>query len=393
MKLVIGFDTLVSKLDYVSTVVEDRMLDESMRNIIFRVTENSLTLIGYNSISICKTKLGEGDYRLECEDSEYKVNAVGEKEAFIQLKARDLNNLLGTFKSMSRTKATDVTLSTDGARIKVKVHEESDDIEQLNQDSVWVFGNIPVKQNVLKEIAVEVEEGTGESVASVDVLMYLQSFLPILINDGSQGIQTKLHFSDDWIYAIPRSFSAMYKNMLPDCFKGIVLGYSALEFLSKVLSGSEFVTVGRTPEYVTIESGSSVAFLKYMNKFQDYTLYLKAFTKEHVIGLDRAYLKDVLKRLSISDDHITFEIEGGEDSFIVRNSKFSQRVPITQQRGMEELGKVTFKVAVNTFSKAILGDDSVYSNNLGLYISKKASGYALSLADEYQNWFSLIQVR
>ena len=369
------------------------MLDESMRNIIFRVTENRLTLIGYTSISICKTKLGEGDYRLECEDSEYKVNAVGEKEAFIQLKARDLNNLLGTFKSMSRTKATDVTISTDGARIKVKVHEESDDIEQLNQDSVWVFGNIPVKQNVLKEIAVEVEEGTGESVASVDVLMYLQSFLPILINDGSQGIQTKLHFSDDWIYAIPRSFSAMYKNMLPDCFKGIVLGYSALEFLSKVLSGSEFVTVGRTPEYVTIESGSSVAFLKYMNKFQDYTLYLKAFTKEHVIGLDRAYLKDVLKRLSISDDHITFEIEGGEDSFIVRNSKFSQRIPITQQRGMEELGKVTFKVAVNTFSKAILGDDSVYSNNLGLYISKKASGYALSLADEYQNWFSLIQVR
>ena len=53
MKLQISYDDLVPSLDYVSSVVEDKFLEDNMRNIIFLFRKDaqgtvSLMLAGYN---------------------------------------------------------------------------------------------------------------------------------------------------------------------------------------------------------------------------------------------------------------------------------------------------------------------------------------------------------
>ena len=110
--------------------------------------------------------------------------------------------------------------------------------------------------------------------------------------------------------------------------------------------------------------------------------------------LDRQYFRDVLKRLSLASDAVEVKIEANADSIVVQNSKFSQSVPITNSKGLDALGSVSFKVLPDVMNKAIIGDDSQFSNSVFMYFAPTQNGgYSLVFSDDSGFWFSVASIR
>ena len=83
-----------------------------------------------------------------------------------------------------------------------------------------------------------------ESIASTDVLFYLNTLFPLVSDEGGSSLPSKMHFSEEYIFCVP-NFATLMVNQLPNAFKGIVLAYSALNFLKKVAEHTEYMTVNK----------------------------------------------------------------------------------------------------------------------------------------------------
>ena len=153
MKITCSYKDLSGVLSSMASVVEDAMSSEDLKNVIFRVYKdgNVVELIGINNIITYKVQLEEGSYTTEIDESEYKDTGYAE----IQVKSKELNSFLDTFKSVRRTRVTDVEFETVKNKVKVTV-KESDVDTGHEYCSNWVLDNIPIKPNMLSSINLEV---------------------------------------------------------------------------------------------------------------------------------------------------------------------------------------------------------------------------------------------
>lgn len=403
MKLRISYNDLVPSLDYVSSVVEDKFLEDNMRNIIFLFRRSaqgvSLMLAGYNKIATCRTVLTDVDYEFTGdEEDKWMQLDDGTAITYMQIKSKELNNFLGSFRSLKKTKPTDCEFATVRNKVRLIVQEEPKDesderAEQLRNTSLWMFDNAILKPAVLHDILMELPTEGEESIASTDVLFYLNTLFPLVSDEGGSSLPSKMHFSDEYIFCVP-NFATLMVNQLPSAFKGIVLAYSALNFLKKVSEHTEYMAVNKTGTHITIKTDNSEAFLRYMTKMPDHTIYTRECKKDHMVAIDRVYLREVLKRLALTNDNVTVTVKPEENVITFSNTKYSSDIPIYTQRGLEELGTdITFKMVQNHLNKAIIGDDSVFPDVLGIYLNRKGSGFTLVFSDTTGQWFSTMQVR
>lgn len=404
MKLQISYDDLVPSLDYVSSVVEDKFLEDNMRNIIFLFRKDvqgtvSLMLAGYNKIATCRTALTDVDFQFTEEaDDKWMQLEDGTFIAYMQIKSKELNNFLGSFRSLKKTKPTQCEFATVRNKVRLIVQEEPKDEEderaaQLRNTSIWVFDNAILKPAVLHDILMQLPTEGEESIASTDVLFYLNTLFPLVSDEGGSSLPSKMHFSEEYIFCVP-NFATLMVNQLPNAFKGIVLAYSALNFLKKVAEHTEYMTVNKTGTHITIKTDNSEAFLRYMTKMPDHTIYTREYKKDHMVAIDRVYLREVLKRLALTNDNVTIAIKPNVNVITVSNTKYSTDIPIYSQRGLEELGEeITFKMVQSHLNKAIIGDDTLFPDVLGIYLNRKGSGYTLVFSDTTGQWFSTMQVR
>lgn len=391
MKLRLHFDRLVEKLEDVSTVVDDAMLDESVKNIIFKLGNKSLMLAGYNPRAICRTMLDPVDIETEFTEGELPESGV----VYFQIKAKELNTFLNTFKGLKQTEAETCEFETFNNRIRLNVTEVPKDAEKeyLRQTSRWIFDTLPVKDYIIDEINTEIDSSKLENVASDDVLLYLSSLTPLLQSNGGDNLPSKMHFSEDYVFTIS-TFATLFENVLPEAFKNIVLTYSSISFLKKVVEKNDVIFVSKTDTHLIIRVDESEAFLRFQVKMPDCSLYVNSFKKDHAVVIDRQYFKDVLKRFTLVNEAITFEVKPSSNTITLSNTKSTQDIPLLQIKNMEQLEGIKFKLAWQILSKAIIGDDSVFSEQLFVYIvPNQKSGYTLIFSDNSGKWFSMIQVR
>lgn len=391
MKLRLHFNKLVEKLEDVSTVVEDTMLDESVKNIIFKLGNKSLTLAGYNPRAICRTILDPVDVETEFSENELPESGV----IYFQIKAKELNTFLNTFKGLKQTEAEMCEFETFNNRIRLNITEVPKDAEKeyLRQTSRWIFDTLPVKDYIIEEINTVIDGSKLVNVASDDVLLYLSSLMPLLQNNGGDNLPSKIHFSNEYVFTVS-NFATLFENILPEAFHDIVLTYSSVSFLKKVVEKNEVIFVGKTDTHLIIRVDDSEAFLRFQTKMPDHTLYVNSFKKDHAVVIDRQYFKDVLRRFTLVNEAITFEVKPNENVITLNNTKSTQDIPLLQTKNMESLEGAKFKLAWQILSKAIIGDDAVFSEQLFLYIlPNPKSGYTLVFSDNSGKWFSLVQVR
>ena len=379
MKITVNFDELSKVLSYIYTILADKSVEDKVKNVIFLVKDDIVTLVGYNQVTFSRTILE----KTECE-------GIPENGWEFQIKANELNKIMSAYTNLFKTKVEQIDIEDNNVRTKITIHEVPLDEEKdakLAQDSVFEVENAPILSKILTDIKSDFPE-ENNSVASADLLLYLGSLLPLMSNDSANSVASKLNFGEDYVFTLSSSTSAFFVNQLPEEFQGITLGYSSVGFLKKLCEGTDFISVARNKAYLCIESGNTQAFMRYKPIKINYKTYIQRRSKEKGIVVDRLYMKDVLKRLgSISvDGKMVVE---DEKILKVMNDFFEQFVPLENcKQGTEG---ISFKISIPILSSLILGNDDVFSSNLFIYFVETTRSYILYIQDKSGTWFSSTQ--
>ena len=375
MRIKLSYVELSGILGYVNTILADKTVDEKKKNVIFLVNGEDVTVVGYSPLTFSRAKLNN------CE-----VFDVEDTWDF-QVKANDLNKIMGSYASLYKTKVENVEFEKAGNKVKLIIHEEAINEEdaRLSQTGRFLLDDIPIMESIKKEIHISFPE-ESDTIMSEELLLYIDSLFPLMNNDSASSLASKLQFSKDYVYVLASYINSFFINKLPDAFKGLTLGYSSVSFLKKLCEGVEDISVQRIDRYLCIQSGLIEAFLKYQNVKVKEDKFVREMSNDTGIVLDRLYLKDVLKRMLVASQDGVAQIT--EDGLEVSNSGFNQVIPINNRKG--EVDNLKFKLSVTLMMKTIIGDDSVFKDELFLYFVKAGvNGYK----DATGAWFSSIQVR
>lgn len=381
MKAKVSYSELSSVLGSVNTILSDKTVDEKMKNVIFLVEKDEVTVVGYSALTFARTKMND----VETEGVEGNWD--------FQVKSSELNKIIASYNSLYKTKVNYIEFEKNPSnnKIRVVVHEEAINEEdaRLAQTGRFNLDNIPILDSVNKEIHMEFPS-EPDSILSGDLLLYIDSLFPLMSNDSSSSLVSKLNFSADYIFVTASYISSFFVNKLPDSFKGLTLGYSSVNFLKRLCEGVESIDVQRIDRYLCIQSGMTEAFLKYQNVRVRHEPYVKRMSTENGIVLDRLYLKDVLKRMMVSSQDGIAQMK--DLGLEVSNDGFMQVIPVNNKKG--DVDNLKFKISVPVLAKTIVGDDSVFPDQLYLYFVKTGpTGYMLYVKDATGGWFSTIQVR
>lgn len=375
MKISLKYDELVETLGFATTVLNDKSVEDKMKNVIFLVDSNNVKVVGYNAFTFSRTEI-----------ENVSVEDIPGNGWQFQVRSANLLKILSSFSSLSKTRVDDVDFEEDGVKIKISIHENAikEEDSRLSQTCVFHMENIPIMNNVMKDINMEFPEDV-ELVDGADLSLYLESLLPLMSNDSASKNESKLNFASDYVFVMSAQMSAYFKNKLPEAFKGLTLSYSSVNFLKKLTEGSNDINICRIEKYLCIQSNNTEAFMRYQNIKIKYQAYLQRLNKNKGIVVDRLYLKDVLRRMSnISPDGKMTITDTG--ILEVSNSNFYQEIPLIKVK--EGTAGISFNVSVSFLERAIVGKDEVLSEELFMYFVPTARGYSIFLLDKTGAWLS-----
>lgn len=375
MKVILNYEELVNTLGFATTVLNDKSVDDKMKNVIFLVDGETVRVVGYNVFTFSRTEL-----------ENVEVDDIPGNGWQFQVKAANLLKILSSFSNLSKTKVEKVELEDDGVKIKITIFEDAikEEDSRLSQKCVFHLENIPILGNVTKEINMKYPE-ESELLDSGELYLYIESLLPLMSNDSASKNESKLNFAEDYVFVMSAQMSAYFKNKLPDAFKGLSLSYSSVNFLKKITEGTTDIEICRIDKYLCIRSGNTEAFMKYQNIKIKYQIYLQRLNKDLGILVDRLYLKDVLRRMSnIAPDGKMTITESGELEVV--NSNFHQVIPLIKVK--DGTTGISFNVTVGFIEKALIGRDDVVSDEVFMYFVPNARGYSIFLMDKTGAWLS-----
>lgn len=407
MRFSCNYNKLLGHLQNVANVVEDSLSSEDDKNIIFQFKQTEegqvVKLVGISLQVIFREELPTEDYDLTLGADEVDQNGF----AYMQLKSKDLLAFLNSYKSVRRTKVNDVILEPANGKIKCTVTESpivSD--EELSLDplagdrtmfSQWMFSNIPIKPNKLPFINIAAPTEGLADFSTAAFRLYASCLLPIMEN--IQGLYGYMMFDANNVVAFNKAYISVMKNALASTgvFTDIRLGYRSIDFINKAICIADYVQVAKLEKHIFFKTAMSETFVTFDSKLAHYQNQLDLYGKDSCVKVDRMYLKDVLKRLSLNNDAIVVQIKPADGIINLSNSHFSQDIEIKGQFGMEGLDHIKFKIMPDVLSKAIIGDDDTFyregdEETANTYLYYKAisdSKFSITFADSTDTWFSV----
>lgn len=383
MKVIVKYEELSSSMSFVNTILGDKTIKEDFKNAMFLVRGGKVELVGYSALAFTRVKL---------ESSEVIRNDGEGSDWFFQVKAGELNKIIGSYTSLFKTHVDKVEFSKDGSRVKLSVYEEPNSEEEsdkrLAQVSSFRMNSPVIIESIKKEVLMDFPS-ESETLLTGDISLYVSSLFPLVTNESASSPSSTMYFDDEYVFVISSSASSFFKNKLPDAFKGYALGYSAVNFLKKVVESCESISVCKEDRYICLETENVQAFLRHKKMGFNYKGFVQRFSKDNGIVIDRLYFKDVLKRMSIRGGNGSISVKG--ENLELSNEEFFQVIPIEKSKG--DVEGVSFKVPTSLLSKAIIGVDEVFPGSLRMYFVKGSPGYSLFISDGMGAWFSTLQVR
>lgn len=387
MKLFFDFDDITKNLTDLSEVVEDNLLSEDLKNVIFRIKGESVDLVGVNQLITFVR-------HLEPDKVSVIDNDKSDEVQYMQLKSKELLGFLNSYKGLRQTTVEDLSLEIKDDNVNRVICK----VVEMNEEtgakfiSSWSFNNVMVKPNMLQTINKEEPEGDLETVDTTNIMFYTRNLFPLL--QSGTNLYSKLTFGDDYVVAFNTAHMTFMKNYLSEAFQGVQLSYRAVAFMDKVLCNESTVQVTRTATDLFFKTDTSSAFIKYDNRLPEYKMYIEMFKRDSAISLDRIYLRDILRRINLIKDSVEFTIDDENQKIYLKNSKFEQELSIMKIKGMENIDRKRFKIMPEVLSKAIIGDDNEFSGELFIYYSPLPNKSAvLQFTDNSGSWFSSIQIK
>lgn len=364
----LDYDNLVYLLDNATSVTSDSALKDADKTIFFLIKD------GGESIAVAKNS----DLFIRVKFTPELVKEAGN----VQVNSSELSKILGTFSNLSRTRVESIEFKVHKSKVQVIVHESAldEDYQDFAGDTSYSLDSINIKEKTLQDISVEFDDENAVDVDSMELDIVLSTLLPIM--DSKKGLNNnQIHFASDQIFVMDNRSQIFYKNILPEVFSNSSFRYTSVAYMRKLIQTSNHlrVVISGNKFAIRSESGEVEAYINQLGVRFNYKPTLEKITKENGIILDRAFLKDIIRRLSImgSDPKVSIQ----EDGVHITTESFSRVIPISNSKGNVE--GMEFKVNSSLLASMIIGDDSVMSNNLFLYLEPvKPRGIQLTISDD-----------
>lgn len=364
----LDYDNLVYLLDNATSVTSDSALKDADKTIFFLIKDEG------ESIAVSKNS----DLFIRVKFTPELVKEAGN----VQVNSSELSKILGTFSNLSRTRVESIEFKVHKSKVQVIVHESAldEDYQDFAGDTSYSLDSINIKEKTLQDISVEFDDENAVDVDSMELDIVLSTLLPIM--DSKKGLNNnQIHFASDQIFVMDNRSQIFYKNILPEVFSNSSFRYTSVAYMRKLIQTSNHlrVVISGNKFAIRSESGEVEAYINQLGVRFNYKPTLEKITKENGIILDRAFLKDIIRRLSImgSDPKVSIQ----EDGVHITTESFSRVIPISNSKGNVE--GVEFKVNSSLLASMIIGDDSVMSNNLFLYLEPvKPRGIQLTISDD-----------
>ena len=364
----LDYDNLVYLLDNATSVTSDSALKDADKTIFFLIKEEG------ESIAVAKNS----DLFIRVKFTPELVKEAGN----VQVNSSELSKILGTFSNLSRTRVESIEFKVHKSKVQVIVHESAldEDYQDFAGDTSYSLDSINIKEKTLQDMSVEFDDENAVDVDSMELDIVLSTLLPIM--DSKKGLNNnQIHFASDQIFVMDNRSQIFYKNILPEVFSNSSFRYTSVAYMRKLIQTSNHlrVVISGNKFAIRSESGEVEAYINQLGVRFNYKPTLEKITKENGIILDRAFLKDIIRRLSImgSDPKVSIQ----EDGVHITTESFSRVIPISNSKGNVE--GMEFKVNSSLLASMIIGDDSVMSINLFLYLEPvKPRGIQLTISDD-----------
>lgn len=363
----LDYNTLTYLLDNATSVTSDSALKDADKTIFFLVNNDG------ESIAVAKNS----DLFIRVKFTPELVKEAGN----VQLNSSELSKILGTFSSLSRTRVESVEFKVNNSKVQVIVHEVALDegYEEFAGDTSYSLDSIKIKEKTLQDISIEFDDENAVDVDSMELDIVLSTLMPIM--DSKKGLNNnQIHFASDQIFVMDNRSQVFYKNILPEVFGNSAFRYTSVSYMRKMIQTSNHlrVVISGNKFAIRSENGEIEAYINQLGVRFNYKPTLEGITKENGIVLDRAFLKDIIRRLSImgSDPKVSIQ----EDGVHITTESFSRVIPIMNSKGNVE--GIEFKVNSSLLASMIIGDDSVMSNDLFLYFERATRGIQLTISDD-----------
>ena len=359
----LDYDNLVYLLDNATSVTSDSALKDADKTIFFLIKDEG------ESIAVAKNS----DLFIRVKFTPELVKESGN----VQVNSSELSKILGTFSNLSRTRVESIEFKVHKSKVQVIVHESAlgEDYQDFAGDTSYSLDSINIKEKTLQDISVEFDDENAVDVDSMELDIVLSTLLPIM--DSKKGLNNnQIHFASDQIFVMDNR-----SQIFSEVFSNSSFRYTSVAYMRKLIQTSNHlrVVISGNKFAIRSESGEVEAYINQLGVRFNYKPTLEKITKENGIILDRAFLKDIIRRLSImgSDPKVSIQ----EDGVHITTESFSRVIPISNSKGNVE--GMEFKVNSSLLASMIIGDDSVMSNNLFLYLEPvKPRGIQLTISDD-----------
>jgi hypothetical protein len=372
----------MNALTYVSSASNSPLSLESNRMIVFVVSQENLSVYGESATIGAITDIEKGNYVYEPDE--------GEEVAQFQVKTKEFMGFLGTF-TVGRTYPTNVVFELSGNRLNLTVFEEPCEGQPsyLKNQSHWIFELTPLKKSTLESMNI----GKGEDVVMTELLkVYVDALFPLLSNQDSAMNDSRVNFSDEYVYVLTSKTFTLIRNKLPECMRGVVLGYLGIQLLKQLCAQYDQIYVSKNEEQskLFISADNNRIAIKFNRKMPPYEKTLSTITEENYMVVDRLMMKSILKRLKLTNDKTNLKVNLDEGVLEVGNKRFFQNVPLNEHGG--DLADFQVSVVTDIIEDAIIGDDESYLEELIVLANRQGNAYTITFKDKSNMWLSIFRV-
>lgn len=403
MLITVSYDVLDKEMSTLTSLLSDKNLAENSKSVIFWVKDGGVRLCAYNGNISTATLLP--DAVIEATEEELAT------EHFITIMSKDIMNPLGTFKGLQRTVASDVEFDIEENKIKMSISEVAmDDVEEdrkhlYSQKTPFLVARHKNNSLVSKSINELNFDGEGKVIDSPTLMFYLDLLYPVVsreVRDNTSYIM----FGDEHVYTALPTYVAIVDNAfgsdesrveLPEELRGFKLQNTSANFLRNLITQSDTFEVSRkdlerSAVELTVKSGNTVTSIKCPDMARAHNITGNLVVPEHGVVVDKGYLLDALKRISLIPDPatITIKIADGVATMDLKSKLVKQTIPVLTSKGE---GEFIFQLKADMVSNLIFGQSKVLGSDTFIYIEKDDSGQKVSLAfkDTTKLWMTKVQ--
>lgn len=373
----------MNALTYVYSVSNSPLSLESSRLIVFVVDDNQLSIYGESATIGAITDIEKGDYTYEPSNDEHMDT--------FQVKTKEFMGFLSTF-TIDRTYPTDVEFNLDNNRLDLVVHEEPSEGQPsyLKNESHWLFELTPIKKSTLESMNID----RGEEAVNTELLqIYVDALFPLLSNQDVSMNDSRINFEDQYVYVFTSRTFALFKNKLPKCLRGVVIGYLGVQLLKQLCTQYDQIFVSKSEDQskLFISADNNRIAIKFNRKMPPYQKTLEAISEDNYIVIDRQMLSSIIKRLKLVNDKTNLKINLQTEQLEVGNKRFNQNIPLNEYGG-QDLEEFSVGVVTNILEDSVLGDDTLYPDELVILLTRTGNSYMITFKDKSNNWMSIFRV-